>query len=103
MKASVQSYGIARAGQNSCGKKTVNKAVLCAALAGILTVGTASGAFAADMTGKEKCFGIAKAGKNDCKTASHSCAGHATKDGDGFVAIPAGTCEKIVGGSLTEK
>ena len=44
----------------------MNKTVLCAALAGVLAVGAASHAFAADMTGKEKCFGIAKAGKNDC-------------------------------------
>ena len=53
--------------------------------------------------GSEKCYGVAKAGKNDCKTASNSCAGHATKDGEGFVAVPAGTCDKIVGGSTTEK
>ena len=33
---------------------------------------------------KVKCYGIAKAGQNDCASAdgSHSCAGHATKDND---------------------
>jgi uncharacterized membrane protein len=53
----------------------------------------------------EQCFGIAKAGKNDCKAGAHECAGHATMDADpqSFVVVPAGTCEKIVGGSLTPK
>lgn len=51
----------------------------------------------------EKCYGIAKAGKNDCKTAGGSCAGTAKKDKekDSFVLLPKGTCDKIAGGSLT--
>jgi len=50
----------------------------------------------------EKCYGVAKAGKNDCQTATHSCAGTATKDaaGDSWIYVPKGTCEKIVGGSM---
>ena len=50
----------------------------------------------------EKCFGVAKAGGNDCKTAGHVCAGHATKDSDpaSFVMLPAGTCGKIAGGTV---
>ena len=53
----------------------------------------------------EQCFGVAKAGMNDCKAGAHECAGHATMDADpaSFVVVPAGTCEKIVGGSLTPK
>jgi uncharacterized membrane protein len=49
----------------------------------------------------EKCFGIAKAGKNDC-ASGHSCAGTATKDraAADFVYLPKGTCEKIAGGNL---
>ena len=78
----------------------VKKMIALSAMAAVLSVATLSPVFAADT---EKCYGIAKAGKNDCKTASHSCAGQATRDGDGFVAVPAGTCSKIVGGSLTEK
>jgi uncharacterized membrane protein len=48
----------------------------------------------------EKCFGIAQAGKNDCQTATHSCAGTSTKAGDpaSWIYVPAGTCSKIVGG-----
>ena len=51
----------------------------------------------------EKCFGIAKAGKNDCQTASSSCAGTSKKDAqmDAWLSVPKGTCEKIAGGSLT--
>jgi uncharacterized membrane protein len=78
----------------------VQKLVAVSAMAAVLSVVALAPAIAADT---EKCYGIAKAGKNDCKTASHSCAGQATKDGDGFVSVPAGTCAKIVGGSTTGK
>ncbi len=50
----------------------------------------------------EKCFGIAKAGKNDCQTATSSCAGTSKRDAqkDAWLNVPKGTCEKISGGSL---
>lgn len=53
----------------------------------------------------EKCYGIAKAGKNDCQTANSSCAGTSKRDGQGdaWAYLPAGTCAKIVGGSLEAK
>ena len=53
----------------------------------------------------EKCYGIAKAGKNDCAGPAHSCQGQGKKDGDAkeWVKVPKGTCERIVGGSLTAK
>ncbi|MEX0807690.1 MAG: DUF2282 domain-containing protein [Dongiaceae bacterium] len=53
----------------------------------------------------EKCFGVAAAGKNDCQTATSSCAGTSTADsqGDAWIYVPAGTCEKIAGGSLEPK
>jgi uncharacterized membrane protein len=51
----------------------------------------------------EKCFGIAKAGKNDCQTATSSCAGTSKKDAqsDAWLSVPKGLCEKIAGGKLT--
>jgi uncharacterized membrane protein len=51
----------------------------------------------------EKCFGIAKAGKNDCQTAKSSCAGTSKTDAqaDAWLSVPKGYCEKIVGGKLT--
>ncbi len=50
----------------------------------------------------EKCYGVAKAGKNDCQTANSSCAGTSRRDGqkDAWLYVPAGTCEKLVGGNL---
>lgn len=55
--------------------------------------------------GNEKCYGIVKAGKNDCGAAdkSHGCMGGAKTDGDinEWIGLPKGTCEKIVGGRLT--
>ena len=53
----------------------------------------------------EKCFGISKAGKNDCQTATSSCAGTSKKDAqtDAWLSVPKGACEKIVGGSLASK
>ena len=54
---------------------------------------------------KEKCYGIVKAGANGCANAqkTHSCAGQSTVDGDWgeWIKLPKGTCERIVGGSLT--
>lgn len=49
----------------------------------------------------EKCYGVNKAGKNDCQTATASCAGSSTKDFDkaAFVIVPTGTCTKLGGGS----
>ncbi|PYO02329.1 MAG: signal peptidase [Candidatus Rokuibacteriota bacterium] len=53
----------------------------------------------------EKCFGISKAGKNDCQTANSSCAGTSKRNaqGDAWVYLPKGSCEKVVGGSLQPK
>jgi len=49
-----------------------------AALASLLAFGLATSALAGPVTpkpGQEKCYGIAKAGQNDCGTAKHACAG----------------------------
>lgn len=48
--------------------------------------------------GMEKCYGIARAGKNDCKAGpGTSCAGSSRKDfqGDAWKLVKAGTCIKI--------
>jgi uncharacterized membrane protein len=51
----------------------------------------------------EKCYGVSKAGKNDCQTGASSCAGTSKKDAqaDAWISVPKGTCAKIVGGKLT--
>ena len=77
------------------------------AIAGAIGAALALAPFAmpAEAAENEKCFGIAAAGKNDCQTATSSCAGTATADnqGDAWIYVPAGTCEKIAGGSLEPK
>jgi uncharacterized membrane protein len=87
--------------------------IIISAIAAIFAV-TTSNAIAAEAVPQkesatdqqgEKCYGIVKAGKNDCATATQSCAGSAAKDNqpDAFIFLPKGVCEKIVGGSLTLK
>jgi len=53
----------------------------------------------------ERCFGIAKAAKNDCSTATTACPGTSKVDNqpDAWMYVPKGTCEKIAGGSLKPK
>ena len=53
----------------------------------------------------EKCYGVVKAGKNDCQTATSSCAGTSKKDAqaDAWISVPKGACDKIVGGKLAAK
>lgn len=83
--------------------KNANIAVTTAlaSLVALSAFGTQS-VHAEDKKDMEKCYGVAKAGKNDCKTATSACAGHSTADSqaDAFIALPKGTCERITGGSL---
>ena len=75
------------------------------AVAAILAVAGAQHAAAADDKSQpmEKCYGIAKAGQNDCGTARHSCAGKSAKDNapDEWKYVPKGTCEKLGGKSTS--
>ena len=80
------------------------------AMAGLLSLGLAAagGVLAQDKMDKkdmEQCWGISKAGQNDCGSnkTSHSCAGQSKKDYDvnDFKAVKNGTCEKM-GGSLVQ-
>jgi uncharacterized membrane protein len=50
----------------------------------------------------EKCYGVARAGLNDCFFASNSCAGTSAQDNDpkAWIYVPQGTCRKISGGTL---
>ncbi len=53
----------------------------------------------------EKCYGVSKAGGNDCQTNSSSCAGTAKRDRqpDAWVYVPEGLCGKIAGGEVKSK
>ena len=74
--------------------QTKTALILAAAIAAV----SFAAANAEDKPAVEKCYGIAKAGKNDCasKMGGNSCAGQSTKDGLGFLALPKGQCDKIV-------
>ena len=77
------------------------------AIAGLLAMGVATATPAHDApaaAGTEKCYGIAKAGQNDCGTAKHACAtmGKVDRDPDDWKSVAAGTCVKL-GGSLTAR
>jgi uncharacterized membrane protein len=81
------------------------KLAASAAIGTLLALGMATTSLTAVAAENEKCFGVAKAGKNDCQTNTSSCAGTSTSDaqGDAWVFVPAGLCEKLVGGSLESK
>lgn len=74
------------------------KATIASALALLCTISPNSEA----AVETEKCYGIVKAGLNDCQTAQAACAGSSTTDKqpDAFLLLPKGTCEKIVGATL---
>lgn len=83
----------------------MDKSIICGAIMGILSLNFVETASALPAQKTEKCYGIVKAGMNDCMTSTTSCAGSATKNSqpDAFLLVPKGTCNKIVGGSLKSK
>lgn len=64
-----------------------------------LAVGLSSSALASNMA-MEKCYGVVKAGHNDCGANGHSCQGQAKHDADPeeWVFLPTGLCNKLVNG-----
>lgn len=81
-----------------------NSMIVASALAAAIALPTLAKAAPAPVPAgpSEKCYGIAKAAKNDCQTATHSCAGTSTKNMDpaSWIYVPAGTCAKIAGGNI---
>jgi uncharacterized membrane protein len=59
-----------------------------------------------DKMGKEKCFGVAKAGQNDCANTAgtHSCAGQSKVDmsADDWKYVAKGTCKEMKGMTADE-
>lgn len=76
------------------------KSIAIAAAVGSLLALGSNVAYAGDAA-KEKCYGVAKAGQNDCAANGHACAGQAKSDNDPteWKYVPKGECEKM-GGSL---
>ena len=85
------------------------RSLIGSALAAATTLGSAAAVLAGPAAQPEysfeKCYGVVKAGQNDCQTATHSCAGTAAADNqsDSWVYVPAGTCAKLAGGSNEPK
>jgi uncharacterized membrane protein len=80
--------------------------LLTTAIGSVLALGIVAGSVqAADEKATEKCYGVSKAGKNDCAGANHACAGQSKTEASGqeFVLLPKGTCERLVGGSTSPK
>lgn len=70
-----------------------------AALAFALATAFSALPAAAQQADKEKCYGVALKGKNDCAAgAGTTCAGTAKMDhqGNAWSYVPKGTCEKLV-------
>jgi uncharacterized membrane protein len=82
-------------------ESTPRRKLLHSALAGLIALGVsqAAGAQQQPSGDKEKCYGIAKAGANDCGTATHTCAGQSKKSNapDEWKYVPKGTCAQAGG------
>lgn len=76
------------------------------ALTAASLLGTGLLAVPAQAQEKEKCYGIAKAGQNDCANiaGTHSCAGQAKMDNEpgSWKFVAKGTCKQMGGLSLDE-
>jgi uncharacterized membrane protein len=75
---------------------TTTRIAIASALAAALVLPAATQA----QGNMERCYGVAKAGKNDCQTAKSSCAGTSKADSqaDAWISVPKGVCDKLVGG-----
>ena len=84
--------------------------IVSSAFASALALGLISAVSAQGMggaqDGKEKCYGVAKAGQNDCAnlSGSHSCAGQAKVDADAgeWRYVAKGTCKDLKGMTAEE-
>lgn len=49
---------------------------------------------------RERCYGVVRAGRNDCATAKHSCAAQSDKARDAaeWIMLPKGLCDQLAGG-----
>jgi uncharacterized membrane protein len=91
-------------------RRTVNAAMLAAAITAAVSAVSITSATTAAAAEKEKCFGVATAGKNDCAAgAGTTCAGTSKVDyqGNSWKYVDKGTClsMNLPGdrkGSLTE-
>lgn len=76
----------------------MKNSILTLAIAGSIASALASVAVpAAAADTKEKCYGVALKGQNDCAAGKHDCAGKSTMSYDkmSFKLVPTGTCTSM--------
>ncbi len=82
------------------------RTMITTAAASLMSLAMLTSPAMAQDAAKEKCFGIAKAGQNDCAnlSGSHSCAGQSKVDNDKgeWKYVAAGTCKTMGGMSMDE-
>lgn len=82
------------------------RALIASAAAALLSTVMLSNTAFAQEAAKEKCFGIAKAGQNDCAnlSGSHSCAGQSklSEDKGEWKYVVKGTCASLKGISMED-
>ncbi len=83
----------------------MNKRVIASStLASVLALALGQAQAAEAKPAQEKCFGVAKAGQNDCASGTHSCAGQAKADkaAEDWKYVAKGTC-KTLGGKTADE
>ena len=82
------------------------RTLITSAAASLMSLALLSSPALAQTTAKEKCYGVAKAGQNDCGNlaGTHSCAGQSKVDNDKgeWKYVPAGTCKQMKGMTMDE-
>ena len=82
------------------------RAMIAAAAASLMSLAFVSATAVAQEKEKEKCFGIAKAGQNDCANlaGTHTCAGQSkvSNDKGEWKYVAKGTCKEMKGMSMDE-
>lgn len=80
------------------------QAIIRSAFLSLVALGAIANTAQAADADKEKCFGIAKAGANDCasKDGAHSCAGQSKRDNDpkDFKLVAKGSCKDMGGKTM---
>lgn len=87
-------------------RDTINAGVLLAVAGAMIGAVAASLRHGAPTSvERERCYGVVRAGANDCANAVHSCAKQAGADRDEreWIAVPKGTCLRLAGGTPDER
>ena len=86
-------------------RDTINAGILLAVAGAMVAAVAASVRHGGSAVGeRERCYGVARAGQNDCANAVHSCAKQAPSDADAreWIAVPKGTCTRLAGSMKSE-